>query len=146
MAHEVLKAIHAQKRILHEVHHDLESFAWVFAYTFWRRSTTPPLIELLKKNGQDDARLMSAFRSIFGYTTTSELLVARSGADPLELPPFHDILIPGPLKKLFDELHEILYCHGSATRKFANFTPLTYEMLLASLRRAVTVLEEMAGR
>ncbi|KAJ8695804.1 hypothetical protein PTI98_005730 [Pleurotus ostreatus] len=79
-----------------QVHHDLESFIWVFAYTVMRR-----LMSEKRLDSQSTKHIHKWFRECFCSLSPSVVASNRAAYRPLQLPcSISDDILPKPIKKL----------------------------------------------
>ncbi|KAL0955611.1 hypothetical protein HGRIS_001846 [Hohenbuehelia grisea] len=80
MASEILESLIQKKPVAHKEHHDLESFAWVFAYVVFRRllrdTTLPQSVRLTVRNQYDQS---------FGGLRLDTVLTQRKSLSAFEL-------------------------------------------------------------
>lgn len=144
MALEILYALIKEQPISHQVHHDLESFAWVIAYSFGRFHATK------KRPTELDAKEYEAFfqhfRQSFGHSRVTEVAKERSGNMSALTTQVAPQLFSDPLMVLFDDLsiaiedsNRHLGRRPGALRN--NRASLSYEIFFGFLDAAITSLQ-----
>ncbi|KAF8589555.1 hypothetical protein K439DRAFT_367510 [Ramaria rubella] len=78
MAYRIVMAIYSKQTIDHMVHHDLESFVWVFYYSLLRGS-------LKTSRGDIQIEIQRAFMDLFGHMQLHSIRRARHGESGLTL-------------------------------------------------------------
>ncbi|KAH8073802.1 hypothetical protein BXZ70DRAFT_902862, partial [Cristinia sonorae] len=96
MAREILDSVKNQKPIEHQEHHDLESFAWVFAYVVLRRLLRDAKSKDQNLSNDAQVAINAKFEQSFGGLNLSAVILQRDSLGAFELDPGY---IPEPLKE-----------------------------------------------
>lgn len=143
MAAEILHAMMKGKPISHKVYHDLESFAWVIAYSFGRSNATKTCPSDLDAEEHD--AFLEHFRRCFGHSHITGVAKERSGPiNPLTTQVART-LFSDPIFKLFDLLNlavtmfnfRLHFGPGACQPS----PPLSYELFFCLLDNAITGLQ-----
>lgn len=139
MAYEVLEAIYAERTIVQDCQHDIESFIWVLSYSIGRRWVT--------KSGRMDHTRHQKFREFFhhnfGCVTLATILATRSGlSGPLDIAESYPEIVSPPLIPLFSHLRGLVYSAHSPPDAPNVAVTLTYDSVLNLLTKTI---EELRG-
>jgi hypothetical protein len=134
MAFKLLDGILFNEDVVHETHHDIESFVWVLCYSICRRLLTSQSFTQVKKKA-----ITSFFHNAFGRVDLSAVRNSRGVRAPLEIPRrFSEFLSP-PMILLLKNLDEhIQHQHLTKTPIF-----VTHEMILVELDNTISALRNV---
>jgi hypothetical protein len=132
MAIGILQAIVERKTIVHQVHHDLESFVWVMCYSINRRL----VLDSNRLSADERADLHKFFHGNFGRMDMDSIAVTRQALQPLRFPHRFPNLLSEPMTSLYDSLYDHLQL--SVLRKDPVF--LTHDVLLTEFDRIIHII------
>lgn len=149
MALEILHALINETQISHKVHHDLESFAWVIAYSFRRFYASTKKRPANLDVDEYDAFLQH-FRESFGRSRITDMSLSRSSSsrNPLttQVAPR---LFSAPVLKLFVMLDYAIDDSNRHVGRPAGYfppnPPLSYELFFSYLDEAIMSLQREAN-
>lgn len=130
MAIEKLTAVDGQLSVSDQVHHNLESFIWVFAYTVMRR-----IMAETRLDPASTIHIHEWFEECFCSLSISTILSNRAARIPLQLPVAIDNdILPQPIKDFFAQLSQMVQYNQSADY---------YEELAKKGRRVVVLVQRL---
>ncbi|KAF9491301.1 hypothetical protein BDN71DRAFT_1592344 [Pleurotus eryngii] len=133
-----------------QVHHDLESFIWVFAYTVMRR-----LMAEKRLDSNSTKHIHKWFKECFCSLSASVVASNRAAYKPLKLPcPVSDDILPKPIKKLLAWFVEKVQFNQHATGLLKELAedgediivivrPLTHPTLLRPIEVTISALQSL---
>ncbi|KAL0950311.1 hypothetical protein HGRIS_010286 [Hohenbuehelia grisea] len=139
MATQLVQAMESGVQVEHTVHHDMESFIWVLAYSVTRR-----VINLNSRCDQKTKKRMSQFfKDSWGGLTPSTVTMSKRAQTPLQ--PAQQIrhLYPDPILRLFDSLALLVWEQIGLIYAKMPYS-LSYEGLLGALDGCIAEFEAPA--
>lgn len=133
MATELLGAIkYTNRKVAHEVRHDLESFAWVLAYVLSRSFSKQRELPTEQRT-----RLKKHFARSFGLHSVYDIYTSRRSCEPLDTDVYEDLL-PKPMVILLFKLWRAVHAHFALEFAEAEeeMKPLTHDLVLGLFNAA----------
>lgn len=150
MSAEILEGIRTGAPLKHEIHHDLESFCWVFIYCIYRKLERN-LGQLRKKraNGLDIVDVLSAeeieeensaFTDAFGRTSFKDIVNAKFSMQPMrDLTETLGVYLSDTIISVIHDLTRLVGDHTRFFKKERRY--MTHDMLISKFDEGVTKLE-----
>jgi hypothetical protein len=134
MAFQILDGILFNESVVHEAHHDIESFVWVMCYSICRQLLTFKSLTKDKKK-----ELTSFFHNTFGRVDLNTIRSSRGVRAPLEIRRRFAESLSSPLVFLLKRLD------GHVQRHHLTESPvlLTHEMILVEFDNTIGELQKL---